>query len=103
MNVTAYAQRIAKNHQLCSGHRDMGGRRVPCAYLCPCLNICNDCHHNHLQYQDTRTERVGFNLALFCNLSKALYLRLKVNGDKDFQRLIDVLFLHGFLLFRDPF
>ncbi len=50
-----------------------------------------------------RAERGGFDLAAFCKLCKKLCLRLKGGNDKDLRDLVDVLFLHGFLLSRIAF
>jgi len=49
------------------------------------------------------TERGGVDRAVFCKLARALYLRLNSGSDKDFARLVDVLFLHDFLSSRDAF
>jgi hypothetical protein len=48
-------------------------------------------------------ERVGLNQAVLANLCRHLWLRVNSNNDKEFRRLVDVLFLHGFLLSRDAF
>jgi hypothetical protein len=48
-------------------------------------------------------ERVGLNQAVFANLCRHLQLHLKSSNDKEFRRLVDVLFLHGFLPSRDAF
>ena len=48
-------------------------------------------------------ERVGVDLGRFCKVCIQLSLRLKSADDKDFRRLVDVLFLHDFLPSRDPF
>ena len=48
-------------------------------------------------------ERAGFDLPAFCNLCRALVLRLKLRDEKEFRRLVDVLFLHDFLPSRDAF
>jgi len=49
------------------------------------------------------TERGGFDQALFCKICRQLCLRLKSSDDRELSRLIDVLFLHGFLPSRHPF
>jgi len=46
-------------------------------------------------------ESEGFDLPAFCKLLTALSLRLKSGNDKEFRRLVDVLFLHDFIPFRD--
>jgi len=46
---------------------------------------------------------MGIDLARFCKLCKELGLRVKSTDGKEFSRLVDVLFLHGFLLSRDAF
>jgi hypothetical protein len=48
-------------------------------------------------------ERVGLKRAVFANLCRHLQLHLKSGDDKEFRRLVDVLFLHGFLPSRDTF
>jgi len=49
------------------------------------------------------TERGGFDQPRVAKLLKNLCLRLKSLEAKDFDRLVDVLFLHGFLPSRDAF
>jgi len=49
------------------------------------------------------TERAGDARGHFCKLAKHLYLRLISSEDKEFARLVDVLFLHGFLPSRTEF
>lgn len=49
------------------------------------------------------TESAGLVLANFCNLFRNLTLSPNLRNDKDFARLADVLFLHGFLPFREAF
>ncbi len=48
-------------------------------------------------------EKAGFDLPGFCKLCKSPYLQLKSSDDKELERLVDLLFLHGFLLSRDAF
>ena len=48
-------------------------------------------------------ERAGFYLPVFCNIIKQLWLQFKSCNDKDLKYLVDLLFLHGFLPFRDGF
>ncbi len=50
-----------------------------------------------------KSERGGDEQAVFCKLAKELYLRLNSCWDKEFPRLADILFLHGFLLSRAAF
>ena len=50
-----------------------------------------------------RSERGGDEQAVFCKLAKELYLRVNSCWDKEFPRLADILFLHGFLLSRAAF
>lgn len=45
----------------------------------------------------------GFALPGFCKLCTSLYLQLKSGDDKELERLVDLLFLHDFLLSRDLF
>ncbi len=52
---------------------------------------------------ERKTERAGFDLAGFCKLCTKLCLRLNARNDKDLRSLIDVLFLHDFLLSRTGF
>ena len=46
---------------------------------------------------------MGLEPGRFCKLCKEVSLRVKSADDKEFSRLVDVLFLHGFLLSRDAF
>ena len=48
-------------------------------------------------------ERAGFDLPDFCNLCRHLCLRLNSKNDKEFERLVDVLYLHDFIPSRDAF
>jgi hypothetical protein len=53
--------------------------------------------------QSKKNGEGGLDQALFCKPCKALGLRLNSGSDKDFARLVDVLFLHDFLSSRDAF
>ena len=46
-------------------------------------------------------ERAGFDLASICKVLNKLILQLNSNNSKDLKSLVDLLFLHDFLLFRD--
>ena len=48
-------------------------------------------------------ERAGFELASFCKVLNELSLQLNSNDSKDLNSLVDLLFLHDFLLSRDVF
>jgi hypothetical protein len=48
-------------------------------------------------------ERAGFNLPSFCKVLNNLILQLNSNDSKDLNSLVDLLFLHGFLLSCDVF
>ncbi len=52
---------------------------------------------------EKESEREGLVLAHFCNLFRNLTLSPNLRCDKDFARLADVLFLHGFLPSQDAF
>jgi hypothetical protein len=49
------------------------------------------------------TERVGFYLPSLCKVLKNLILQLNSNDSKDLNSLVDLLFLHDFLLSCDAF
>ena len=49
------------------------------------------------------TERAGFYLHSLCNILNELSLQLNSNKSKDFNSLVDLLFLHDFLLSHDVF
>jgi len=49
------------------------------------------------------TERAGFYLPWLCKVLNNLILQLNSNDSKDLNSLIDLLFLHDFLLSRDAF
>ena len=48
-------------------------------------------------------ERAGFYLPTLCNVLNNLILQLNSNNSKDLDSLVDLLFLHDFLLSRDAF
>ncbi len=49
------------------------------------------------------TERAGFDLPSLCKVLNNLVLQLNSNDSKDLDSLVDLLFLHDFLLSRDAF
>ena len=49
------------------------------------------------------TERAGFDLPSLCKVLYNLILQLNSNDNKDINCLVDLLFLHDFLLSRDMF
>jgi hypothetical protein len=49
------------------------------------------------------TERAGFYLPSLCKVLNNLILQLNSNDSKDLNSLVDLLFLHDFLLSRDAF
>ena len=48
-------------------------------------------------------ERAGFDLPSLCKVLNNLVLQLNSNDSKDLDSLVDLLFLHDFLLSRDAF
>ena len=49
------------------------------------------------------TERAGFDLPSLCKVLNNLILQLNSNDSKDLNSLVDLLFLHDFLLSCDAF
>ena len=50
-----------------------------------------------------RTERAGFDLPSLCKIINHMILQLNTNDSKNLDCLVDLLFLHDFLLSRDVF
>jgi len=51
----------------------------------------------------TLTERAGFDLPSLCKVLNNMILQLNANDSKDLKSLVDLLFLHDFILSRAPF
>ena len=55
------------------------------------------------KFQSSITERKGFDLSSLCKVLNNLILQLNSSDSKDKNSLVDLLFLHDFLLSRDMF
>ena len=59
---------------------------------------CKKCLGNY-----SLVERAGFYLPSLCKVLNNLILQLNSNDSKDLNSLVDLLFLHDFILSRDVF